>query len=111
VRTLVCVKVSIVRGGGLLGVPTRTELDSAHLPADAAADLAEKVAAAGSLAAASAPAETAYPEEPSYEVTLEDGEAHTGVFTESTLPRPVRELVEWTDARPEAKRGIEPPPR
>jgi len=104
------VKVSIVRGGGLLGAPTRTELDSAHLPPDAAGELAEKVAAAGPLDAASAPAETASPADLSYEVTLEDGEARTGYFTDSTMPSPVRELVQWTDARPEATRGIDPGP-
>lgn len=104
-------KVSIVRGGGLLGVPTRTELDSAHLPPDAAAELAAKIAAAGSLEAASAPAETAAPVDLSYEVTLEDGEAQTGYFTDGTMPPPVRDLVQWTDARPEATRGIDPGPR
>jgi hypothetical protein len=102
------VKVSIVRGGGLLGVPTRTELDSTRLPPDAAAQFAEKVAAAGPIDAASAPAETAYPAELSYEVTLEDAEARTGHFTDSTLPPPVRELIEWTDGRPEATSAIEP---
>ena len=104
-------KVSIVRGGGLLGVPTRTELDSAHLPPDAAADLAEKVAAVGSLDAASAPAETASPVDLSYEITLEDDKPQTGYFTDSTMPPPVRDLVQWTDARPEATRGIDPGPR
>ena len=71
-------KVSIVRGGGLAGIVTRTELDADRLPPDAAR-------------------------------TLEDDHGRrTARFGDTTIPQPVRALVEWADARPERTMEIVP---
>jgi hypothetical protein len=101
-------KVSIVRGGGLAGVARQTTLDDADLPPDAAAAHREKVAAArGPLEAGPPP--PPHPDEMLYEVRLSDGEEQTARFTDMSLPDPVRQLIEWVDAREESKTEFLPP--
>jgi hypothetical protein len=99
-------KVSIVRGGGLAGILTCTELDAGRLPPDAAAALGQKVAALGRLEEPAPP--PSLPDELQYEVTIEDARGkHTANFTDGNLPKPLRELIEWADARPERTTRVE----
>src|SRR5204863_347467 len=66
-------KISILRGGGLAGIVTRTELDAQRLPPDAARTLERLVASAGPLEEpAQVASEASLPDELQYEVTLED---------------------------------------
>ncbi len=103
-------KVSILRGGGLAGIVTRTELDADRLPPDAARALEKLVASAGPLEEpAQAASQSSLPDELQYEVTLEDEHGRqTAHFGDTTIPQPVRTLVEWADARPERTMEIVP---
>jgi hypothetical protein len=93
------VKVSIVRGGGLAGIATRTELTSEALPDDARRRL-ETLAGEVSSAAAAGPA---HPDEMLYRVTVD---AVSATYTESSLPAPVRELIDFVRARPERQDAL-----
>ncbi len=92
-------KVSIVRGGGVAGIATRTQLTSDALPRESGERLRE-------LAAAVAPADDAggrRPDELLYKVQVN---GVTATHTESTLPEPVRALIEFVDARPERQDAL-----
>jgi len=102
------VKLSIVRGGGLAGIATQTTLDRDDLPPDGAAAFDEQVAAAGTFEEAG-PTPSPHPDEMLYELKLTDGEERTARFTDTSLPDPVRRLVEWAEGRPERKTEILPP--
>ena len=93
-------KVSIVRGGGLAGIATRTELSSDSLPEEAGRRL-ETLAA---QVAPSSGAGAAHADELLYRVTV-DGV--TATYTESTLPDPVRALIEFVSERPERQLVLE----
>jgi hypothetical protein len=101
-------RLTIVRGGGLGGFSTRTELDAAKLPADAAQAYAGKLrAAAGAQSRGAAPA---HPDETSYELTIDAGGGPKVLrFTESTLPEEIRQLIAWVDSRPERVDRLSPP--
>ena len=102
-------KLAIVRGGGLAGLSTRTMLDSDDLPPEEAAALRERVGAAAPGFEAAGPPPPPHPDEQLYEVTLTDGEQRTARFTDTSLPDPVRRLLEWAEGRPERKTEILPP--
>ena len=96
--------VSIIRGGGMAGIATRTQLTSDALPREAGKRLRE-------LASAVAPADTAtgrHPDETLYKVEVN---GLTATYTETTLPEPVRELIAFVDERPERRDALEPPRR
>jgi hypothetical protein len=98
------VNVSIIRGGGLAGVATRTQLASDALPKEAGERLR-------TLASAVAPSDDAGgrgPDEQLYKVEI-DGV--TSTHRETTLPEPVRALIEFVDQRPERKDALELPKR
>ena len=101
-------KVSIVRGGGVGGFVTRTELDSEALPAGDSSTLAE--IAKQALASSEAPSSgERLPDELLYTIEVDDGgEERTLQFSEQTLPEPVRELIEWIDSHPERDDRLEP---
>src|SRR4051794_11365199 len=96
-------KVSVVRGGGLGGFATRTQLDASALPGDAAPTLEQLARAAASVPGA--PAAAAHPEDQLVELRIAGGAPLR--FRESALPDPVRRLVEWVDARPETTTSVE----
>ena len=104
-------RLSVVRGGGVAGMVTRTELDAAQLPPDAAAELGDRIERAGLVAdAPSPPSPTSHPDEQQYELRLEDeGVTRTLRVSDTTMPEPVRELLQWIDARPERQETIGPP--
>jgi hypothetical protein len=98
------VDVSIIRGGGLAGIATRTQLASDALPREAGERLRE-------LASAVAPGDAAagrHPDETLYKVEVN---GLTATYTETTLPEPVRELIAFVDERPERRDAVEPPRR
>jgi hypothetical protein len=102
------VKVSIVRGGGLAGVPLRTVLDAEWLPPDAQAELRAGAKAVTETAAASG---TRMPDETLYAVDVDDddGRARTARYSELTLPEDVRRLIAFVDERPESRTELVPP--
>jgi hypothetical protein len=94
------VRISIVRGGGVAGITTRTELDSTRLHDDDAAELARLADAATLDPPATRPARR--PDELQYDVTLEDDAgSRSARYGETDLPDPVRVLIGWIDQRPE----------
>jgi hypothetical protein len=104
-------KLSVVRGGGLAGIVTRTELATNVLPPEAERALREQVAQSGLLDLT----ESASPSEPAadalqYEITLEDqGETQRVRLSEEDLPDSVRSLIAWIDSVPEREERLEPP--
>jgi predicted protein tyrosine phosphatase len=95
------VNVSIIRGGGIGGIATRTELASEALPAEARRRLEELASA---IAPATEPGRGAgHPDETLYKVQV-DG--ITATYTETTLPEPVRALIDFVSERPERQDGI-----
>jgi hypothetical protein len=100
------VNVSIVRGGGIAGIATRTQLASEALPKAAGKKLEELAAAVTPEPAA--PSGPAHPDETLYRVTV-DGV--TATHTETTLPEPVRALIEFVSERPERQDALELPKR
>jgi hypothetical protein len=97
------VNVSIVRGGGIAGVATRTELASDALPPEDGRRLRE-------LAEAVEPASDAGargPDELVYKVTINS--ATIAIYTETTLPETVRALIDFVSARPERQDALDLP--
>jgi emfourin len=99
------VNVSIVRGGGIAGTATRTQLASEALPEEESRRLEELAAAVEPADPGSGPA---HPDETLYRVTV-DGV--TATHTETTLPEPVRALIDFVSERPERQDGLELPGR
>jgi hypothetical protein len=98
-------KVSIIRGGGMAGIATRTQLASEALPQAAGRRLEELAAAVEPAAPGSG---AAYPDETLYRVTVDDV---TATHTETTLPEPVRALIDFVSERPEREDALELPGR
>jgi hypothetical protein len=100
-------KLTVVRGGGVAGVPVKTELASADLSAEDAEALNRMVRAAKLFELDESGSEPASPDEPSYELTVEDqGRVHTVRLRESATPEAVRALISWSESVPGAKTGI-----
>jgi hypothetical protein len=99
-------KLSVVRGGGVSGIATRSELSGESLSPDDARTFRAKVEEAGLTTLRDDVPARPEPDDLLYEVTVEDGgEAHTVHLTESTLPEPVRALIAWADSRPSTEHG------
>ena len=92
-------RVSIIRGGGMAGVATRTQLASDALPKDAGERLRE-------LASAVAPSDDAAARRPDELLYTVEVNGVTATHTETTLPEPVRALIEFVDERPERQDGL-----
>jgi emfourin len=94
------VKVSIVRGGGVAGFATRTEVSTDSLPPDTSHILEEKVKQSGLRELREDKREAArHPDDLLYEVSVEDAEGvHTVQLSESTTPDSIRSLIEWVDS-------------
>ena len=102
-------KVSIVRGGGLAGIVTRTEVESDALAADEEQTMREHAARLGELALEPAHEEPE-PDSLSYEITIEDnGETQQVRLFDDQLPEPLRALIEWATSVPEREEHIEAP--
>jgi len=102
------VRLEIVRGGGLAGLVSRTELDSADLPAPDAERLAALCQAAD-LPEPGAPSSGAA-DALLYEITLEDAAGRrTARYSDATLPPQAQALVEFVDERPERTHVVEVP--
>jgi hypothetical protein len=103
------VKVTIVRGGGIAGIVTRTEVDSNLLSPEDADTLAHEVDRAGVRHTQEPASGQNRPDDLLYEILLDDGgDAVRRRFTDDTLPVGVRRLVDWIDARPERSYAVEP---
>ncbi|GAA2196212.1 hypothetical protein GCM10009849_00450 [Sinomonas flava] len=118
------VKLTIRRGGGISGIVTRTELDTAALPDPVAEDLVGEVQRAGlqDLPAphhevrapegqreSPAPTAARQPDSQLYEIFVEGlGAApFSARYTDESLPEQVRHLMELIDARPERTDSVE----
>jgi len=103
-------RLEIVRGGGLAGLVSLTELDSADLPEADARRLDDLCRAAQLEPLPAAPAPGAA-DALLYELTLEDtaGGRRTARFTDATLPSSTQALVSFVDERPERKTNVAPP--
>ncbi|HEY1278747.1 MAG TPA: protealysin inhibitor emfourin [Acidimicrobiales bacterium] len=100
-------KVTVVRGGGIAGMTTRTQLDSNALPAGEAQTLSSFVQGAALGEQAKTPPATT-PDDLLYEISVEDaGTQVTQRFSEGSLPEDIRQLVQWIDSRPERSFGVE----
>jgi len=100
------VRVSVVRGGGIAGISTRTALAGDALTAHEVDTLGRLVDRAGLRHAAPAgPARGADQQLYEIEVVDDDGQV-SARFSEEDLPDEVRELVAWIDARPERTRQL-----
>ncbi|WP_430298178.1 protealysin inhibitor emfourin [Sinomonas sp. B1-1] len=116
-------KLTVRRGGGISGIVTRTELDTAALPDPVAEDLVGEVQRAGlqdlpaphhEVLAAEGPHEprapaARQPDSQLYEISVE-GLGPTPLsarFTDESLPERVRHLMELIDARPERTDSVE----
>jgi hypothetical protein len=104
-------KVSIVRGGGVAGVTTLTELDEGALSIDDAKAFRAKLAdAQADLGTAGEGSASRHPDELQYELTLANGETtRTLRAGETTLPEHVRSLIAWVDTHPERTTRVLPP--
>ena len=94
--------VTIVRAGGLAAFVRQTELDSAELPADAAATLRALVDALDQAAFPPPPG----PDELRYELTVD--EELIVRATEHTLSESSRRLIGFVDGRPERVDAVDP---
>lgn len=100
-------RVSVVRGGGIAGISTRTELASDALPEREADTLAGLVDRAGLRDVAQAGSGTRGPDQLLYELEVADASGEVATrFGDENLPDEVRELVAWIDARPERTRRM-----
>lgn len=99
-------RVSVVRGGGLAGISTRTELARSSLPDLDAATLDGLVEGAGVREQAPAPA-SAQPDHMLYQVEVSDDRGDVQArFSDQDLPDGVRRLIEWIDSRSEKSHRI-----
>ena len=102
-------KVSVLRGGGIGGMLTRTEVATDALPPAEAEALEKRVREAGLTKAEGGPGPT-HPDELSYEIAVEEGgRRRATLVSESEMPEAARKLIEWIDSRPERHVGVEPP--
>ena len=102
-------RLEIVRCGGLAGMVSRTELDSADLPPPDAERLAALCRAAD-LAEPGGPPAPGAADTLLYEITLEDAAGRrTARYSDASLPAPAQALVEFVDERPERTTRVAPP--
>jgi hypothetical protein len=102
-------KLTIVKGGGIAGVVTRTELASDALSPDDAAQLRDKVADSGVLEATTPETrERSMPDAQQYELTVEqDDGTHSVRLGEAELPDSVRSLIAFAESHPKREETIE----
>ena len=100
-------RVSVVRGGGVAGITTRTTVTGDDLPAHDVDTMSRLVQRAGVRRAAPAGPAEGRADQQLYEIEVVDDSAAVSVrFGEEDLPREVRELVAWIDGRPERTREL-----
>jgi len=106
-------KLSVVRGGGLSGIVTRTELATGALPPETERALRARLTQSGLLdlrESASSPDPT--PDAFQYEITVEDaGMTRRVRLSEDEMPDPVRSFISWLESVPEREERVEAPGR
>jgi len=103
-------KVTVVRGGGIAGMTTRTQLDSKALPDADAHTLSSFVQGAALHEEAKTAPAPAAADDLLYEVSVDDaGRRVSQRFSETNLPDDVRRLVQWMAPRPERSFGVDRP--
>ena len=103
-------KVTIVRGGGLAGIVTETEVDSDQLTPEDADTLEVQVKDAGLSSVSDDETPPSHADEVSYRVTVDDGgESQSVTLREGSMPDAVRSLIAWIDTVPGHKKRISPP--
>ena len=104
-------KVSIVRGGGLAGLVTKTVVDADSLAPEEAEQLRAKVEEAGVFDLPSRiTTDSPQPDRFNYAVTVQDeGREHTILVSEEALPEAVRDLLSYVKSVPGREDEIGPP--
>ena len=109
--TLRPMKLSVVRGGGLAGIVTHTELATGALPPETEHALRARLTQSGLLdirESASSPDPT--PDALQYEITVEDaGTTRRVRLSEDEMPDPVRSFISWLESVPEREERVEAP--
>jgi hypothetical protein len=101
-------RVSIIRGGGVGGLTTRTDLDDSSLRENDRALFNQRLEDA--IETSSSPPRQRLPDELQYEITLDSSKTtKTLRYSETDLPEPVRGLINWVDERPERKTSLDQP--
>lgn len=101
-------KVSVVRGGGIAGLSTRTELDARDLAPEDARRLRVLVSGAALSEEPRDAGGQPWPDQMSYELVVVDDVEVRARFTDQNLPDGTRLLIEWIDSRPERTHRPEP---
>jgi hypothetical protein len=104
-------KVSIVRGGGIAGLVTKTAVDADSLSPDQAEQLRAKVEQAGVFELPDElTTDSPQADRFSYEVTIQDEDRERTVrASEQALPDGVRDLVSYVRSVPGRQEEIGPP--
>ncbi|MDQ3103783.1 MAG: hypothetical protein M3Q87_00915 [Actinomycetota bacterium] len=102
-------KLVIVRGGGIGGPVTLTELDSDQLSSADSQALAEQVDRADLGNVPEPATRRRQPDELLYEIVVHNGGERLILrFSEATLPDEIRLLIQWIDGRPERSQSLAP---
>jgi hypothetical protein len=101
------VKITVTQTGGLLGVPTRVELDSAQVPEQDAAEIERRAKA---VRPSSPTGGRGYPGEIGYALDLEprDGPPIHAEYLDGSMPDSVRQLVAWVQDHPRSRQTSGP---
>jgi hypothetical protein len=108
------VKISIVRGGGLAGMVTRTTLDADDLSGPDAATLRAKVDQAGVFGPHGTGTRPGRPQPDrfSYELTVEDEDKRQTLrLPEQDLSPQLQDLITWVNHAPARRQEVRPPGR
>lgn len=101
-------KLTVRRGGGIAGIVARTELDTAALPQQDAAEFATRIRQAGLNELEEPQTTRRMPDAQLYDITWEQsGQQRSLHFTEDSLPERVRDLLGWVDGRSERVETLE----
>lgn len=102
-------KLSVIRGGGVAGVVTKTEVESDDLSRENDETLHKMVQDAGVFELHETAEGPSHPDELSYELSVEhEGRRHTVRLRDSTMPEAVRSLISWASSVPGGRTGIDP---
>ncbi len=102
--------MTIISGGGVTGIVSRTVVDTTNLSPDDAHELEVRVTSSGILGLTSAPGEARNPCSLLFEIQVEDqGEVQVLRADQSQLSPAVWSLISWIGSVPGGKQFFGPP--